>query len=541
MTLEEMRFFHEATLLICGSLDIDTVLRRCFTYLKGFFPLNTMMMSIYKIETGAIHTIAMESDSDVVPIDAPIRLSAAARGEIERLFALVPDSVGDGPQSAVFNASVSGTIANSYDKVVIHKDAAKDIIGEEVLSVHGVSRVSDMVLHLKMEGEMLGVVAAIANGIDRYRPAQAQLFGLLHDPFAIAMSNALRYREMSQLKDLLKEDNRYLHHELHRISGDDIIGAKFGLADAMEMVHQVAPLDSHVLLLGETGVGKEVIANAVHYASPRRNGPLIKVNCGAIPEMLLDSELFGHEKGAFTGAVARKRGRFERADTGTIFLDEIGELPLAAQVRLLRVMQTREIERVGGSQPVPVNIRIIAATHRDLPGMIRAGRFREDLWFRLNVFPITIPPLRHRKADIPALAHHFIERKVREMKLSYLPVPAPGAFERLQGYDWPGNVRELENAVERELIRCQRFGSDRPLPFVDVPAPPVSSPSSPPAIKTTTPLTLDDNNRHHIEHVLKMTGGKVQGKDGAAALLGLHPSTLRNKMRKLGVVFGRGR
>jgi transcriptional regulator with GAF, ATPase, and Fis domain len=542
MTLEEMRFFYEATLLICGSLDIDTVLGRCFSYLKGFFPLNTMLMCIYKPETGTVHTIAMETDSDVRRIEEPIQLSGAARREIERIFAVVPDSdIRAGAKSAIFNVPVGGTIANRYNKVTIHKDISQDIVGREVLPALGLSRGSDMVLHLKMEGEMLGAVVVTADGIDRYQPAQARLYGLLHDPFAIAMSNAFRYREMRQLKDLLKEDNRYLHHELHRISGEDIIGEKFGLADVMDMVHQVAPLDSHVLLLGETGVGKEVVANAVHYASPRRNGPLIKVNCGAIPEMLLDSELFGHERGAFTGAIARKRGRFERADTGTIFLDEIGELPFAAQVRLLRVMQTREIERVGGSQSVPVNIRIIAATHRDLAAMARTGEFREDLWFRLNVFPITIPPLRHRKADIPALVNHFIERKAREMKLRYQPVPAPGALERLQGYDWPGNVRELENIVERELIRSQRFGSNQPLPFIDVAVPSMLSPSPAISPETENSLTLDMVDRAHIGCVLQICGGKVQGKDGAAAILGLHPSTLRNKMRKLGVVFGRER
>ena len=214
---------------------------------------------------------------------------------------------------------------------------------------------------------------------------------------------------------MLADDNRYLYDELRSVSGDEIIGSDFGLKTVMEMVRQVAPLDSPVLLLGETGTGKEVIANAIHYSSPRKDGPFIKVNCGAIPETLLDSELFGHEKGAFTGAISQKRGRFERADKGTIFLDEIGELPLQAQVRLLSVLQTREIERVGGTSPIPVDIRIISATHRDLEEMIASRRFREDLWFRLNVFPITIPPLRQRREDIPALLHHLMERKSREL------------------------------------------------------------------------------------------------------------------------------
>ena len=204
--------------------------------------------------------------------------------------------------------------------------------------------------------------------------------------------------------------------------------------------------------MGETGVGKEVIANAIHNLSLRSNGPFIRVNCGAIPPTLMDSELFGHEKGAFTGALFQKRGRFERADGGTIFLDEIGELPLEAQVRLLRVLQEKEIERVGGTETIQVDIRVIAATHRNLDQMLAEGRFREDIYFRLRVFPIAIPPLRLRPEDIPVLVQHFIQKKCREMKTVKIPSLAPGALDRLMLYNWPGNVRELENAVERELI-----------------------------------------------------------------------------------------
>ena len=219
------------------------------------------------------------------------------------------------------------------------------------------------------------------------------------------------------------------------------------------MVRLVASLNSPVLLLGETGVGKEVIANAIHYSSPRKDGPFIKVNCGAIPDTLIDSELFGHEEGAFTGATTKKRGRFERAHKGTILLDEIGELPPPAQIRLLRVIQNKEVERVGGTKPIPVDIRVIAATHRNLKEMVSKNEFREDLWFRLNVFPITIPPLRERKEDIHALVQHFAERKSKELKFHTVPTLATGAIDRLKSYHWPGNVRELENVVERALIQ----------------------------------------------------------------------------------------
>jgi transcriptional regulator with GAF, ATPase, and Fis domain len=310
----------------------------------------------------------------------------------------------------------------------------------------------------------------------------------------------------------------------------------------MEMVRQVAPLSSQVLLLGETGVGKEVIANTIHHTSARSNGPFIKVNCGAIPESLVDSELFGHEKGAFTGAVKQRRGCFERAHGGTIFLDEIGELPFKVQVRLLRVIQMREIERIGGARPVPVDIRIITATHRDLPAMVRKGTFREDLWFRLNVFPITIPPLRHRKLDIPALINFFVLRKSKEMNLLVANKLEPGCMEKLQKYHWPGNVRELENIVERALIRSSANPKEKYLRFDELDSSSGQNVTAPASSLASLPvLKMDVAMKNHIESVLDLTNGKIQGDQGAASLLGLPPSTLRNRMRKLGVVYGKAR
>lgn len=314
-----------------------------------------------------------------------------------------------------------------------------------------------------------------------------------------------------------------------------ILGADFGLKEVMQMVRQLAPLSSSALILGETGTGKEVIAGAIHNLSPRREKPFIKVNCGAIPNTLMDSELFGHEKGAFTGAISQKRGRFERAHGGTIFLDEIGELSAEAQVRLLRVLQEKKIERVGGTDTIDVNIRIIAATHRDLPEMVKAGKFREDLYFRLKVFPIEIPPLRDRNGDIPALVQHIIQLKAREMKLGSIPAIKNGAIEKLMTYAWPGNVRELENIVERALI----IRKNDVIEFPDFEIKEIRSP------KTTLPLhnqdtfELDNIEAEHIRKVLKMTNGKIEGKEGAAELLKVNPATLRNRMRKLGIEFGR--
>lgn len=349
------------------------------------------------------------------------------------------------------------------------------------------------------------------------------------------MANTLAHREVLRLRDRLADDNRYLNRELLRISGDEIVGADFGLRGVMHKVRQVAPTESPVLLMGETGVGKDVVANAIHLGSPRREGPFIPVNCGAIPQSLLDSELFGHEKGAFTGALARKRGRFERADKGTILLDEIGEMPHEAQVRLLRVIQHREIERVGGTERIAVDIRIIAATNKDLESMVQAGRFREDLWFRLNVFPITVPPLRDRASDIPALVQYFIERKAGELKIGETPRLATGALDDLMAYDWPGNVRELENLVERAMI----LHRGEPLRFDELGTPPSSISAGPPLETGKEILDLDAVTRRHIQRVLGMTGGKIHGPGGAGELLGVNPNTLRYRMQKLGIPFGK--
>jgi transcriptional regulator with GAF, ATPase, and Fis domain len=364
------------------------------------------------------------------------------------------------------------------------------------------------------------------------------LLSLLAKPCAIALTNSLRFRELKNLKELLADDNRYLQDELHKISGEKVVGASQGLKPVMEMVRQVAPLESPVLLLGETGTGKEVIANAIHNLSLRKGGPFIRVNCGAIPASLLDSELFGYEKGAFTGAVSRKRGRIERAQGGTLFLDEIGELPAEAQIRLLRVLQEKEIDRVGGSETIGVNIRVIAATHRNLEKMMADRQFRPDLFFRLQVFPIEIPPLRDRTPDIPDLVRHFIEKKSREMKRHQVPRVSSAVMDRLMAYQWPGNIRELENAVERSMI-LDRSGS---LDFCEIGLSPasISRPMVPEkADFTPTGRSLDQVMADHIQTVLHQCKGRVEGDKGAAKVLAVHPSTLRKRMKKLNIPFGR--
>ena len=305
----------------------------------------------------------------------------------------------------------------------------------------------------------------------------------------------------------------------------------------MEMVRQVAPLSSAVLLLGETGTGKELIARAIHRWSPRRKKPIIKVNCGALPVNLMDSELFGHEKGAFTGTLQKKQVDLKRADGGTLFLYEIGELVPDTQIRLLRVLQEKELERVGGTETIRIDVRVIAATHRNLDQMVAHCMFREDLFFRLKVFPIVVPPLRDRKEDIPALVQHFIGKKAKEMGLSETPTVTDQSLSLLGGYHWPGNVRELENAVERALILCQ----GKSLSFEEFKVAEV--PSSKLTVNDDTSLDrmlpLESVIDRHIRRALLSTKRKVGGKKGAAGILGLNPSTLRKKMKKLNIPFGR--
>jgi transcriptional regulator with GAF, ATPase, and Fis domain len=508
MPLDETIFFREATLRICGSLVIEKSLWRCLLYIKDYIPAEEAALHCYSPGMGTVTLYAIADREGGKFVNIPTAYPPEVRALMQK---------------------------DEYSRGYVANRADEHPLAGPVLKAMGKGKSSVIVVRLIVEEEWLGSVSLRAEGWDKFTDGHLRLLSLLKEPFAIALTNSLRYRELLELKDLLMDDNRYLHDELQRISGAEIIGADFGLKGVMEMVRQVAPLSSPVLLLGETGTGKEVIATAIHNASPRKGGPFIKVNCGGIPETLMDSELFGHEKGAFTGALSRKRGRFERAHGGTIFLDEIGELTPEAQIRLLRVLQEKEIERLGGTEPIQLDIRVIAATHRDLQSMIEKGRFREDLYFRLQVFPIAIPPLRQRIGDMPALVQHFMQKKSREMKLAGIPSLAPGALDQLMAYRWPGNVRELENAVERALI-ISRGG---PLTFSYL-QPPVSQHLEESfGASGDGFVNLDLAMARHIRTALEMTGGKVEGKEGAAEVLGVNPGTLRHRMRKLGILFGR--
>ena len=506
--MDENWFFREATLRICGSLNLQKAMEETLAFLRQMVPADSLFLGLYD----ATYNIGRHV-CQIAPPHWPKRMDT---------FTL-PESLW-GRLREEWNTVGGISIVND----IMEEDPEMAILFRTLWPVDASVLATDLIL----DSQKIGVMVLGAQGKGRYSEEHSRLVGLLTRPFAIAMANALQHQETVRLKEMVEDDNRYLRRELRQVSGETIIGADFGLKNVMEMIQQVAPLESPVLLLGETGTGKEVLANAIHSASQRREKPFVKVNCGGLPENLVDSELFGHEKGAFTGAISRKRGRFERAHGGTIFLDEIGELPLPAQVKLLRVLQHREIERVGGSQTLPVDVRIISATHRNLEEMIKNGEFREDLWFRLNVFPVMIPPLRQRRQDIPALLEHLIAIKCREMKIARTVRIAPGVVDRFRNYSWPGNVRELANLVERSLILSQNKS------FGELVINPLwggeQSPRSPVSVQDVEEdaCSLEEVVTHHIIRTLKKTNGKVSGPGGAADLLGLNASTLRGKMRK---------
>lgn len=510
--VDEYRFFKEATLRICGSLRVQEALDAFRVYAEAFLPMDEIRVAFFDEHAGSGLILADSSPGESSPF---IRSARFTHSELQRYQKAL---LRDGPTLIINDFSEADEIYR-----LAHARHKTDV-----------STRSKLRLSLTAEGRPVGVVSLFANKKNSYTPQHARLLELLHDPFTLAMSNWRQHLTLTRYQKILKDDCQFYREALKKQAGEEVIGAGAGLKQVMEMVGRVAGTGSPVMILGETGVGKEVVANAIHNASERKNGPFIKVNCGAIPESLIDSELFGHEKGAFTGATQAHRGRFERASGGTLFLDEVGELPAHAQVRLLRVLQHRTLERVGGTESIPVDVRILSATHRDLTAMVADGLFRQDLWFRLEVFPITIPPLRERVTDIPDLVHHFVREKCRELK-RHTPWRVPDeAMERLKAYPWPGNVRELQNVVERELI----LNSHEALCFDGLlPTPAAQAPEPRPHGDAVEPLETAITRA--IEVALKAARGKVQGKGGAAELLGINPNTLRARMKKLGIRFGR--
>jgi len=407
------------------------------------------------------------------------------------------------------------------------------------------------VVPLVSRGRGLGSLAIIRTTADPFTPEEVEFLSQVAGPIAIAIENALAYEEISRLKDKLAEEKLYLEEQIRSEMGfEQIIGNSPVLQHALQMVETVAPSDSTVLLLGETGTGKELIARAIHERSRRKDRTFVKLNCAAIPTGLLESELFGHEKGAFTGAITQKVGRMELADQGTLFLDEVGDIPTEIQPKLLRVLQEREFERLGSTHTRRVNTRLVAATNRDLEKMVVEGEFRADLFYRLNVFPIRIPPLRQRREDIPLLAAYFVQKIARQMQKKIDSVPA-SVMKGLMAWDWPGNIRELENFIERAVILTRGKTLEAPLSELhkantDQPALPAAARDEENIARivkdTISSLrgkrALDEHarkQRDEIIRVLTESKGRVGGPDGAAARMGISRTTLISRIRRFGI------
>jgi formate hydrogenlyase transcriptional activator len=393
----------------------------------------------------------------------------------------------------------------------------------ELLNFEGVESLA--LLPLATSNGPLGVIALGSRIPGHFRTADLDLLGQISTQISLTIDNALVYGKLNATKDKLEDERLYLESEIRaEYNFEDIVGKSLALRQVLKQIGIVSPTDSTVLLHGETGTGKELVARAIHSLSARKTRTFVRLNCAAIPSGLVESELFGHEKGAFTGALMQKRGRFEIADRGTLFLDEIGDISLELQPKLLRALQEREFERLGSSKTIHVDVRLIAATHRDLQSMIRNNQFREDLFYRLNVFPIEIPPLRERREDIPLLVHYFVSQLSRQMRRNIQSIPKT-AMEALMHAPWPGNVRELANFIERAVILSP--GEELKIPLNELKT--SSTRSSVPV------LTFEQSEREAIIDALKASSGRVSGRGGAAERLGLKRTTLQNKMRKLGI------
>jgi transcriptional regulator with GAF, ATPase, and Fis domain len=512
VALSDEQFIQEATQCLYSDLNIENALFSAFNYLKKYFPLDLTHMFIYDMSRDALRYLALATEKRGVLIDETIRISSRAKEEFQGYTA-----------GGVYTYSKSGSVLIQEIFGHFQRNTRRPLIRDD-------EEFSSLGIVLDIGMYLVGGYSMVALGENRYGEEHKRKLKLLGGVLTGSVLNLLHHREIVSQNERLTREKDLLRKRLGHGNVHEIIGADSGMRDVTALVRHVAGTPSPVLITGETGVGKELIANLIHRESGRK-GPFICVNCGAIPETLIDSELFGHEKGAFTGAIDLKRGYFEQADGGTIFLDEVGELPLASQVRFLRVIQSMEFQRVGGQRPISVDVRIIAATNRNLLTMARDNRFREDLWFRLSVFPIKIPPLRDRREDIPEMALHFVTQKARELNLGVRPAISKKAMEQLVAYDWPGNIRELQNVIERALI----VSNGEALRFPNLAAETARTGTA--ATEKGIPKipTMDEMTVNLINQALTLCGGRINGKDGAARMLGMNPSTLRGRMRKYGI------
>ena len=511
--MDKLKFYQEATYYISLVADNVMAMGDVFTFLSRNVRLDSMSWHFYDRN---------ESHLRIAGVITP-------KGFLDLNNRIVPLTKRACKYSDEIDVQKFVHIENANQNPLAKKivQALSDFVGPGEKSL--------LIIYLEWKDKLLGHLCLFRNEPGQWPEDHLSLLKMLKPPFSFAIYHLQRLMELTLQKNQVIEEKELLAQELRRITDYELIGAESGLREITTSIEQLALVDSPVLIMGETGVGKELVANAIQQASQRRNGPFVKVNCGAIPDTLIDSELFGYERGAFTGASNLKRGKFELAHGGTLFLDEIGELPAQAQVRLLRVLQNQKVDRIGGARPIEVDVRFIAATHRDLMELLRKGSFREDLFFRINVFPIIVPPLRHRMQDIPALVAHLIKKKVVDMKLHKAPKLEVNALESLLNHKWPGNVRELENLVERALILRPKG----PVSFDGLLQNASSTDKQEFHDKDAAFYSLDDINRKHIERALLHSQGRINGPQGAAELLRIKPNTLRRRMDKLGIPYGR--
>ena len=423
--------------------------------------------------------------------------------------------------------SPAGEAFSTREPVILDHIEDSRFPPQSVRHLAGLGMQSGCWVPLIHRGQAIGTLMVASRLESSFTQSDSAMLTQIAGQVAMAVNNALAFRQIAELRDRLSQEKKYLEEEINLESNfEDIVGESSGLRHVLQEIETVAPTNATVLIQGETGTGKELLARAIHRLSPRHDRTFVKLNCAAIPAGLLESELFGHEKGAFTGAIARKIGRVELAHEGTLFLDEIGEMPLDLQPKLLRALQEREFERLGGTRPIQVNVRLIAATNRDLAQMVAEKQFRSDLFYRLKVFPIFAPPLRERASDIPVLTRHFVTTHSRRMGKTIDTIP-PETMEALQRWPWPGNIRELENFLERAVILTR--GSVLYVPLSELETAQVQ------AIADSDSPTLHAAEREHILRVLRETGGQIGGDEGAAARLGLKRTTLNSKMKKLGI------
>ena len=500
---------------------------------------------INKLTQEALFASAYEAIRRVVSFDRAAFLLHQPETKTLKLVSMDRDTESEffrlGREYDLQESRISASVLDRQQAVVRGDlEREQQSAGDQRLIDEGIQ--SYCVLPLVAMGQSIGTFTVWSETKNRYSEDDAELLREVANQVALAIANMKSYEEIASLKARLEKENVYLQEEIRTEHNfEEIVGTSTALLDLLRRVDQVAPTDSSVLIYGETGTGKELIARAIHNRSLRKSRPLVKVNCSAISAGLVESELFGHVKGAFTGAIERRIGRFELADGGTIFLDEVGELPLETQVKLLRVLQEREFEPVGSSRSVHVDVRIIATTNRSLQESINAGTFRSDLYYRLNVFPLEVPPLRERPADISQLAMFFLTRYSRRLGKKMDGISAT-ALEKFTSYSWPGNVRELQNVIERAVILSQGSLLEVDTDLISVstagthPDPTRERASMVQPTETSPALrTLDEVERDHISAVLLQTRGVIEGANGAAKTLGMHPNTLRHRMEKLGI------